>query len=151
MRTVLQLNLLGDKVVGFSCHNTECSHRSNCAQHVTAGDFRGEDGPTPDVVREENEYVCYRRLRSDLNGEARVDRDTGRVMVDSFVCGVEPLHGDIVMLQALAKLYEQQPSSQLQGQLMGEASALDRKPLHQNPDQEVPLDDCEDSEDADSV
>lgn len=141
MRTVLIPILVGDRVVGLNCDSETCSHRSDCAQHTTAGDHRSEGGPTPDVVQESNgEYVCYCRLRDDVNGMLAVDNSGQIVCADSEFPGQPPapLHGDVKRVQTALDLYEAEPTKEQWQSLLAEVEALPRRPLHDNP-QEVVL------------
>jgi hypothetical protein len=42
-----------------ACEDVHCLFRKQCANHTTAGDFRSEDGLTPDLKEIENgEWWC---------------------------------------------------------------------------------------------
>lgn len=135
MRTVLIPVVVGSRVVGLNCDSTDCSHRKECPQHDTAGDFRSDSGPSPDVVQENNgEYVCYRRLRSDVNGMLAVDNSGQVVCADSEIPDQPPapLHGDVKRAQIALCLYEAEPTREQWQKLMAEVEALPRRPLHDN-------------------
>jgi len=54
MKVELELYKYG----GIVCLSTDCQHRKECANHVTAGDFRSEDGFTPRLTEQNGEYFC---------------------------------------------------------------------------------------------
>lgn len=43
---------------GIDCNSPSCSFRRECANHRTAGDFRTEDGFTPEMTERNGEYFC---------------------------------------------------------------------------------------------
>lgn len=43
---------------GIDCLDEKCPFRKECANHRTAGDFRSEDGFTPDIFEENNVFFC---------------------------------------------------------------------------------------------
>ena len=43
------------------CKETDCKLAGQCAQHETAGDFRFEDGFTPDLVNKNDQWMCSKQ------------------------------------------------------------------------------------------
>lgn len=43
-----------------ACLDTECKHKKECANHTSAGDYRSEDGDTPNLVKTANGWLCSR-------------------------------------------------------------------------------------------
>lgn len=43
---------------GIGCLSETCPYNRECANHVTAGDFRSEDGFTPLLIELHGEYFC---------------------------------------------------------------------------------------------
>jgi len=62
----------------FSCCSNSCMYRRECAQHVTAGDFRMEGGFTPDVVLLNGRVLCA----SQNSPASSLDEDTPSDVVD---------------------------------------------------------------------
>lgn len=42
----------------LQCNSEDCRFKQSCANHRSAGDFRTEDGFTPDVIKEGDDYLC---------------------------------------------------------------------------------------------
>lgn len=61
------------------CHAKNCMYTRECAQHETAGDFRSEDGMTPDIVNIDGYVSCNKTEPSD--------KSTGMIYLSS--------HGEI--------------------------------------------------------
>lgn len=43
---------------GVGCKSEDCKYRNDCANHVTAGDYRYEDGIKPELVEVGGEFFC---------------------------------------------------------------------------------------------
>lgn len=43
---------------GVVCNDEKCKFVKTCANHRTAGDYRNEDGFSPDIRQSGNDYVC---------------------------------------------------------------------------------------------
>lgn len=43
------------------CEDKQCPQKKECANHVTAGDFRSEDGFTPNLIKVEKQYYCDKK------------------------------------------------------------------------------------------
>jgi hypothetical protein len=43
---------------GLSCLSETCRFRQECAEHASAGDYRSEDGFTPEITVADGEYRC---------------------------------------------------------------------------------------------
>jgi hypothetical protein len=43
---------------GIDCLSKDCAFRKECANHETAGDYRSEDGFTPDLYEKNGGYFC---------------------------------------------------------------------------------------------
>jgi len=54
MKVKLELYKYG----GISCLDEGCIFKRECANHMTAGDFRSEDGFTPQLEEKNGEYFC---------------------------------------------------------------------------------------------
>lgn len=50
----------------IGCLSKTCPFRSECANHATAGDFRVEDGFTPELFEENGQFYC-RTKKETLN------------------------------------------------------------------------------------
>jgi hypothetical protein len=50
------------------CLDKGCLHKKECANHTTAGDYRLEDGPTPDLARTPSGWSCSRSLTEQARG-----------------------------------------------------------------------------------
>lgn len=48
------------------CNINDCYHKRECSQHTTAGDYRSEDGMTPDLKIIQN-YVCCSKTDTEIN------------------------------------------------------------------------------------
>ncbi len=59
------------------CLDKECAYKSKCANHTTAGDFRSEDGRTPDLARTPSGWSCSRSLT----------RRAGAILTDGSLAG----------------------------------------------------------------
>lgn len=44
---------------GISCLTDKCPFARECANHRTAGDYRYEDGFTPELDKEGDDFVCH--------------------------------------------------------------------------------------------
>jgi len=56
------IELETNKYGGINCESTDCPFRYECAQHTTAGDFRGEGGLTPILILKDNSVYCLGRV-----------------------------------------------------------------------------------------
>ncbi len=54
---------------GIGCKEEKCPFRKECANHVTAGDFRSEDGIAPNLTYLGGEIHCH-------TAEEEIDPDT---------------------------------------------------------------------------
>ncbi len=80
----------------------ECQHRKECAQHVTAGDYRTEGGPTPSVVfHAPDSMACSRRLRNDGH-TGFVSIESGFLYTRNRDFELEPLPPDSVAVTRTA-------------------------------------------------
>lgn len=43
---------------GVDCTVEHCVFKFECANHKTAGDYRNEDGFTPDITEEDGQFLC---------------------------------------------------------------------------------------------
>ena len=59
--------------LGINCLSDDCPIRKDCANHFTAGDFRGEDGGSPLIDKVGNEYFCAKKFRSNGHGSVIFD------------------------------------------------------------------------------
>lgn len=72
------------------CKSRYCRYERECANHLTAGDFRTEDGFTPRICKSENDkWLCTTiDAPSEKGGEhPEGDYDTGALNADGTVCG----------------------------------------------------------------
>lgn len=53
--------------VGFSCKSDDCPYRQECAQHDSAGDFRDEDGFTPELFMTDSGVNCETKDKKPAN------------------------------------------------------------------------------------
>lgn len=53
---------------GFECKSEDCVYRGKCAQHETAGQFRSEDGFTPELTRKGEEVFCDSKDKNPCDG-----------------------------------------------------------------------------------
>lgn len=60
------------------CLDNECPHAGECANHTTAGDYRSEDGPTPDLTKTLSGWSCNRSL---------TERGRGAILTDGSFAG----------------------------------------------------------------
>ena len=44
--------------MGITCLSENCVFKRECANHTTAGEFRSEDGFTPELYEKHGEYFC---------------------------------------------------------------------------------------------
>lgn len=44
---------------GIGCLSKDCKFLKSCANHVSAGDYRTEDGFKPDLIEENGERICH--------------------------------------------------------------------------------------------
>lgn len=65
------------------CLDDECEHKRVCANHESAGDYRSEDGPTPNVSIVNNELSCNKQLTNSV-GMACIRN--GKIVVYSGPC-----------------------------------------------------------------
>lgn len=70
------------KVVGIwkdfpECQDDICAHKRECANHRTAGDFRMEDGATPDLTLVGAEWMCSKEPDDNV-GAIQVDGTLAR-------------------------------------------------------------------------
>lgn len=49
---------------GLICHEKECKFRRECANHETAGDFRTDDGFSPELTLCNGEFYCDTKYRA---------------------------------------------------------------------------------------
>lgn len=49
------------------CTSEDCLFSRECSQHYTAGDFRAEDGFTPEITSKDDEIYCASKDKSPLN------------------------------------------------------------------------------------
>lgn len=64
-----KLELIGETKSFPLCHSKECGLRSECANHATAGDFRTEDGETPNLFMDaERNIFCDRTTDGGAQG-----------------------------------------------------------------------------------
>ena len=57
-------------LTSISCNSDRCSFKKECAQHVSAGQFREESGFTPEIEKSGDNYMCNtfgRKSSDDLN------------------------------------------------------------------------------------
>lgn len=57
------------------CHAKNCMYARECAQHTTAGDFRSEDGMTPDIINIDGHISCNKK---------EIDKSGGMVYISSY-------------------------------------------------------------------
>jgi len=50
-----------------------CPYSSECANHVTAGDFRTEGGDTPDLTKIEEDWWCSKAPKANGAGAVLTD------------------------------------------------------------------------------
>lgn len=50
------------------CESETCEFRKVCAQHYTAGDFRSEDGDTPNIISINDLYFCNQTITDHPRG-----------------------------------------------------------------------------------
>jgi len=73
---------------GVGCLSEECKYTKTCANHASAGDYRDEDGFTPDLVIEHGEYVCRSADQPVLAEEWRLNTvERLPANYDAFGCG----------------------------------------------------------------
>lgn len=53
---------------GIMCEADDCQQERECANHCTAGDFRSEDGMTPDLALISNNWHCTKKDSKQRNG-----------------------------------------------------------------------------------
>ena len=51
-----------------NCYDDSCVNRGECANHITAGDFRTDGGDTPNLVIEDHIIKCDRTINERLSG-----------------------------------------------------------------------------------
>lgn len=44
--------------IDVACYSKDCPFKKECANHISAGDFREEGGFMPKIRKENNEYFC---------------------------------------------------------------------------------------------
>lgn len=127
MKRVVLLTLSpGQESGDFSCASDDCPYKKECSQHVTAGDWRSESGPPPDVRCEGKEIVCYELIRQDLSGMVRLER--GELLACDFG-HKDLLHGDVTKAEAALAKYKNSKSKANYKALKMQIGALKRKPL----------------------
>ncbi|MHC4188431.1 MAG: hypothetical protein ACYSUB_01980 [Planctomycetota bacterium] len=57
------------------CLDEKCLHSRECANHTSAGDFRTEDGSTPNLTKTDEEWVCTKLPLQLGKGAVLVDRN----------------------------------------------------------------------------
>lgn len=57
--------------LGIICREAECPLSRECANHESAGDYRCEDGMTPDIVFIDNHFLC-RKMDTHYNRGALI-------------------------------------------------------------------------------
>lgn len=62
-----------DRVTVLECFEEDCIFKHECANHVTAGDFRTEDGLVPDISLVEGVYHCSRDPVCTMRGAVLSD------------------------------------------------------------------------------
>lgn len=55
------------------CSGGKCSYTKECANHRSAGDFRTEDGSTPDLLRTNSSWKCSKQPEQTGRGAVLVD------------------------------------------------------------------------------
>jgi len=63
--------------MGVCCEEKDCMHMYSCAQHGSAGDFRSEDGMTPDLIVEQGVPYCSKQNTKRNFGELGFVHDEG--------------------------------------------------------------------------
>lgn len=63
--------LIGDII---QCRDKTCCYRKECSVHETAGDFRSEDGFSPQLVLDGNSIKCLTKFKRPLEGYDDEDR-----------------------------------------------------------------------------
>ena len=53
--------------------HTSCEYVKNCANHCTAGDYRSQDGDTPDLLKTGDEWFCSKKPSNDGLGVSMGD------------------------------------------------------------------------------
>jgi hypothetical protein len=76
---------------GIDCLEDSCPFMRECANHTTAGDYRSEDGFTPDLHREGGVFFCktknqsarvhYPGFPSEINGTGSLVLKDGDLVV----------------------------------------------------------------------
>lgn len=68
---------------GSVCEDNICSHRKECANHETAGDFRSEGGDRPNVrITSHGVLLCDRTI---TDGTGAVYLDNGKLRIHTGV------------------------------------------------------------------
>jgi len=66
-----------------ACLDKRCKHKRECANHTTAGDFRSEDGDTPNLVKMANGWKCSREPEGIGRGAVLTDGTCIRESMDA--------------------------------------------------------------------
>jgi hypothetical protein len=69
------------------CH-ASCRHEKECASHMSAGDFRSEDGFTPNLMARMGEWTCTKKPTESRgmliwNGKKKVYESWGGIYGDN--------------------------------------------------------------------
>lgn len=48
------------------CHSLECKFNRECANHITAGDYRTEGGFKPEITKAGDDYMCVTADRPEF-------------------------------------------------------------------------------------
>lgn len=65
----MRINVIISTAGGVSCEEQKCRFRKECANHSTAGDFRTEDGFSPELFEENGVFYC--RTKSSKEGDCK--------------------------------------------------------------------------------
>lgn len=64
---------------GIGCKADDCQQERECANHFTAGDFRSEDGMTPDLAVTTDAWYCTKK-DSGVNDGCLIFKD-GKIII----------------------------------------------------------------------
>lgn len=62
---------------GLECHDMECPWKRKCANHMSAGDFRAEDGMTPELKLES--FTLDSETKAECAGETTEHNGAARI------------------------------------------------------------------------
>jgi len=99
-RVPVKVQLVGPENRFPLCEDEGCPERHECANHCTAGDYRTEDGLTPDLRYTEKSWECSQKPEG-----------YGPRLADGTVARCEPELGQLAELHAIATAHNPRPPS----------------------------------------